>query len=97
MAQTQTHPVTQPEAYYIAKGELVPNNPLPALVYRDVLPSPVNTETARKLCEGNHWEKRVYPFTHQRYQESLLTVSQGEWGAIYSAHFHPNTHECYGT
>jgi hypothetical protein len=23
-------------------------------------------------------------------------IVQGEWGAITVAHFHPNTHECYG-
>ena len=68
MIQAQTHPVPQPEAYYIAKGELVPNNPLPALVYRNVLPSPVSAEAAQSLCEGNHWEKRVFAkHTHFRY------------------------------
>jgi hypothetical protein len=26
-----------------------------------------------------------------------LTLYQGEWGEITIPHFHPNTHECYGT
>lgn len=30
---------------------------------------------------------------------SILTLllSQGEWGPFFNAHFHPNTHECYGS
>lgn len=27
----------------------------------------------------------------------MCSPCQGEWGAIYEAHFHPNTHECYGS
>ncbi|KAF2843159.1 hypothetical protein M501DRAFT_994015 [Patellaria atrata CBS 101060] len=68
---------TIPEKHYFSSLEAVPNNYLPALVYRNVLPSPVSNDSAQKLCERNHWEKR------------------GEWGAITTAHFHPNTHECY--
>jgi hypothetical protein len=49
----------QPEAYCLERSEFVPNNTLPALVYRDVLPRPLNPESAKALCEGNHWEKRV--------------------------------------
>lgn len=51
--------IVQPEAYYISKGEFVPNNRLPALVYRNVLHRPVTRESAQALCERNHWEKRV--------------------------------------
>ncbi|PKY01820.1 hypothetical protein P168DRAFT_292877 [Aspergillus campestris IBT 28561] len=68
----------QPETYYLQKGTFVPNNRLPALVYRGVLPRPLSRESTKALCERNHWERR------------------GEWGAIWEAHFHPNTHECYG-
>ncbi|KAF2035321.1 hypothetical protein EK21DRAFT_106862 [Setomelanomma holmii] len=70
-------PISDPEQYPLPPTTNVPNNSLPALVYRNVLPAPHDSETAKKLCEGNHWEKR------------------GEWGAITTAHFHPNTHECY--
>lgn len=56
MTQVQT---IQPEAYYLERGDLVPNNDVPALVYRDVLPKPVSPEPAQALCERNHWEKRV--------------------------------------
>lgn len=55
---TQIQPL-QPEAYYLQKSEFVPNNSVPALVYRDVLPKPLNPESAKALCEGNHWQKRV--------------------------------------
>lgn len=56
MAPVQPVP---PETYYLSKGVLVPNNRLPVLVYRDVLPRPVAREAARELCEMNHWEMRV--------------------------------------
>ncbi|KAJ5084917.1 hypothetical protein NUU61_009496 [Penicillium alfredii] len=69
--------IAPPETYYLTKGDLVPNNSVPALVYRNVLPRPITQDSAQTLCEGNHWEKR------------------GEWGPLWEAHFHPNTHECY--
>jgi len=56
---TQVQQLVQPEEYYLSKGVLVPNNRLPVLVYRDVLPRPVAREAARELCEMNHWEMRV--------------------------------------
>jgi hypothetical protein len=58
MAKTQEE-IVQPEAYFLPKGKFVPNNRLPALVYRNVLYRPVTRESAQALCEGNHWEKRV--------------------------------------
>lgn len=56
MAQDQ---LVQPEAYYLSKGVLVPNNRLPALVYRSVLPTPATRDSTRALCEGHYWEQRV--------------------------------------
>lgn len=49
----------QVETYYVPKGIHVPNNPVPILVYRDVLPRPVDRNSAQALCEANNWEKRV--------------------------------------
>ncbi|PSN60161.1 hypothetical protein BS50DRAFT_210709 [Corynespora cassiicola Philippines] len=69
--------VVFPEQYHLRRTTNVPNNPLPALIYRDVLPKSLDPEQIKDLCEANGWEKR------------------GEWGAITTAHFHPNTHECY--
>jgi hypothetical protein len=51
--------VTWPEQYALSSSTHVPNNILPALIYRDVLPVPVNPELSKRLCEGNGWEKRV--------------------------------------
>ncbi|KAL5356125.1 hypothetical protein BJX96DRAFT_162212 [Aspergillus floccosus] len=69
--------VLNPEAYYIGKGKFVPNNPLPALVYRNVLPQLLSSETAQAFCEANQWEKRgewgpfwdahFHPNTHECY------------------------------
>ncbi|KAH8629535.1 hypothetical protein IG631_16792 [Alternaria alternata] len=53
--------VTWPEQYALSSSTHVPNNILPALIYRDVLPVPVNPELSKHLCEGNGWEKRAAP------------------------------------
>ena len=51
--------VMDPEQYPLPPTNNVPNNPLPALVYRNVLPTPSTSETAKQLCESHGWEKRV--------------------------------------
>lgn len=51
--------IRDPETYFLPYGKIVPNNPLPALIYRNVLPQPLDRDSAKVLCEGNHWEKRV--------------------------------------
>lgn len=83
-----------PEQYLLDETVNVPNNELPALVYRNVLPEPPTSESAQQICKGNGWEKRV----SNRYfnVELIVVTSQGEWGEIKTPHFHPNTHECYG-
>lgn len=60
----QLSQTSQPEAYYLEKGILVPNNRVPILVYRNVFPVPVDRESARAHCEGNHWEMRVGSYFH---------------------------------
>ncbi|KAH7085196.1 hypothetical protein BKA63DRAFT_13130 [Paraphoma chrysanthemicola] len=75
--------VTDPEQYPLPPTTHVPNNPLPALVYRNVLPTPHNSDSATRLCEGNSWEKRgewgaitvahFHPNTHECY-----AIIQGE-------------------
>lgn len=50
---------TWPEQYSLPRSTYVPNNILPVLIYRKVLPVPVNSELAKQLCQGNGWEKRV--------------------------------------
>jgi uncharacterized protein YjlB len=51
--------VADPEQYPLRPTTNVPNNPLPALVYRNVLPTPLDSESAKQLCESHGWEKRV--------------------------------------
>jgi uncharacterized protein YjlB len=51
--------VADPEQYPLRPTTNVPNNPLPALVYRNVLPAPLDSESAKQLCESHGWEKRV--------------------------------------
>lgn len=48
-----------PEQYWLSPTINVPNSPLPALVYRNVLPAPLESQSATDLCDGNGWEKRV--------------------------------------
>jgi uncharacterized protein YjlB len=51
--------VKEPEQYPLPPTTNVPNNPLPALVYRNVLPTPHSAQSAQHLGEANGWEKRV--------------------------------------
>ncbi|KAF5121862.1 putative protein YjlB [Metarhizium anisopliae] len=67
------------QCYYLSPNSDAPNNPLPVLHYRGVLPLEATEDMATKFLTANTWEKR------------------GAWGHIGIRHFHPNTHECYGT
>ncbi|KAL4784419.1 hypothetical protein BJX76DRAFT_367627 [Aspergillus varians] len=72
--------VTAPYTYYLPPTEHTPNNSLPVLHYKNVLPLPRTEEETTKLLTAHKWEKRLL----------------GYMGAISVSHFHPNTHECYG-
>lgn len=48
-----------PEEYYLKPTPYVPNSDLPVLVYRNVLPSPHDEDSATDFLEANSWEKRV--------------------------------------
>ncbi|OAK96063.1 hypothetical protein IQ06DRAFT_297547 [Phaeosphaeriaceae sp. SRC1lsM3a] len=75
--------LTEPEEYPLPPQTNVPNNPLPALVYRNVLPTPHDAKSAQELCESHGWEKRgewgaitvahFHPNTHECY-----AIIQGE-------------------
>ncbi|KAI8933129.1 hypothetical protein NX059_009770 [Plenodomus lindquistii] len=66
-----------PEQYSLPKTTHVPNSDLPALIYRNVLPRPVDSDVTKRLCESNGWEKRgewgaitiphFHPNTHECY------------------------------
>jgi hypothetical protein len=64
---------TYPEQYPLEPTINVPNNPLPALVYRNVLPAPLDSESAKQLCESHGWEKRVS--FHLLYAQNLSDVT----------------------
>ena len=48
---------TQPEEYTFAPTSTVPNNVLPVLVYRNVLPQPRKESTTQEFLEANEWMK----------------------------------------
>ncbi|KAG7140540.1 hypothetical protein HYQ45_002703 [Verticillium longisporum] len=68
---------SQPEQYHIKPTAHCPNNVLPVLVYRDVLPRPHNAATTSEALEKYGWEKRgtfgtiiikhFHPNTHECY------------------------------
>ncbi|KAF5563452.1 cupin domain-containing protein [Fusarium napiforme] len=46
------------ECYLVPRTEDAPNNRLPILVYRDVLPYPRTEETVTRFLTAHRWEKR---------------------------------------
>ncbi|KAL1643130.1 hypothetical protein SLS58_005099 [Diplodia intermedia] len=75
----------EPEQYPVRPTPHCPNSVFPVLVYRGVLPTPVDEESTSDFLQRNHWEKKA-----------TTPNEKGTWGAITTKHFHPNTHECYG-
>ncbi|KAF7563910.1 hypothetical protein G7046_g217 [Stylonectria norvegica] len=67
----------EPEIYRFSKTAFVPNNRLPVLVYRDVLPQPHDENKAQEFIEANGWLKggtwgaiphhHFHPNTHECY------------------------------
>lgn len=51
--------LANPETYFIKPTAHCPNNVLPLLVYRGVLPEPHDEESATKLLESHGWTKKV--------------------------------------
>lgn len=47
------------EIYYLPQTRFVPNNRLPVLIYRNVLPQPHTELSAQNMLEKNHWTKKV--------------------------------------
>ncbi|EAT87831.1 hypothetical protein SNOG_05440 [Parastagonospora nodorum SN15] len=73
--------ITDPEQYPLPPTNNVPNNPLPALVYRNVLPTPYTSESAKQLCESHGWEKRLSYKAHPASSSAvpdLSTVSKAK-------------------
>ncbi|KAJ4266272.1 hypothetical protein NW762_004256 [Fusarium torreyae] len=76
------------EKYYLKPTPHCPNNVFPVLVYRGVLPEPVDEASATRILERNGWEKKgtwgtitvkhYHPNTHECYG-----VIQGESELIF--------------
>lgn len=75
--------IPQPMEYFVLPStHFVPNNPLPVLVYRQVLPTPVHEVTTTPFLEKNKWERKglwpgttvhhFHPNTHECYGKMLL-------------------------
>lgn len=88
--------IREPETYSVKRNAHCPNSSFPVLVYRNVLPTPVEEESTSEFLQRNKWEKKVEIVLTFRFASSQLNRLQGTWGAITTKHFHPNTHECYG-
>ncbi|KAL4882650.1 hypothetical protein BJY04DRAFT_38251 [Aspergillus karnatakaensis] len=88
---------SHPDTYYLPPTAHVPNNPLPVLHYRDVLPHPRTEEQATKFLTAHKWEKRgtwgaiwishFHPNSHECYgvfqgSSTLLLGAAGEDGIV---------------
>ncbi|KAI1868796.1 hypothetical protein JX265_006775 [Neoarthrinium moseri] len=81
---------TLPEKYYILSTDYSPNNRLPVLIYRNVLPKPHDEACTKEFLERNGWERRgtwgailakhFHPNTHECYG-----VFQGKSELIFGA------------
>ncbi|CAI0646001.1 unnamed protein product [Colletotrichum noveboracense] len=71
--------IQSPECYVLAQTTFCPNNDLPYLVYRNVLPPDVTEQIASELLTKHGGWERFGPV----------------WGPVSKRHFHPNVHECY--
>lgn len=47
--------VTQPEAFFFKPTNYVPNSQLPVLLYRKVLPFPLQENSVKAFLESNNW------------------------------------------
>ncbi|TVY42796.1 Uncharacterized protein LOCC1_G004901 [Lachnellula occidentalis] len=81
----------QPEIYYLQQTRFVPNNRLPVLIYRNVLPQPHTEISAQEMLGKNHWTNKgtwgavprhhFHPNTHECYGvlqgHSTLLIGRG--------------------
>ncbi|KAK7227982.1 hypothetical protein V2G26_000152 [Clonostachys chloroleuca] len=69
--------VTQPEAFFFKPTNYVPNSQLPVLLYRKVLPFPLQENSVKAFLESNNWvhggtwnavpRHHFHPNTHECY------------------------------
>ncbi|KAA8904585.1 hypothetical protein TRICI_005455 [Trichomonascus ciferrii] len=70
---------SQPETYYLEPTKFVPNSKHPVLVYRSVLPTPVDEESATEFLQRHNWTKLVSRSPKDNEDDGMkLDVSQGD-------------------
>ncbi|EER23800.1 hypothetical protein D8B26_001949 [Coccidioides posadasii str. Silveira] len=81
------------EKFYLQPTLHSPNSPLPVLLYRGILPHPINEESTSEFLQANGWEKRgtwghiathhFHPNTHECYGifqgSSTLIIGRGRF------------------
>ena len=89
---TMVQSVPEPESYVLRSTTYVPNNMFPVLVYRSVLPQPIDEKTTTDLLEQNEYERKglwtgtpvhhFHPNTHECYAVisgfSIMHVGRGQ-------------------
>lgn len=55
----QEQAIAEPECYVLPPTKYVPNNPMPVLIYRNVLPHPRDEQTAQAFVEKHGWDRKV--------------------------------------
>jgi uncharacterized protein YjlB len=74
--------VIEPETYFLKPNKHAPNNDLPILIYRDVLPLPLSEERTKGFLESHAWIRggtwghinirHFHPNTHECYGKSVI-------------------------
>lgn len=59
MASTEMTAIAPPEQYILPATMYCPNNEMPVLIYRNVLPSPRTEESVQEWIEKNGWLRAV--------------------------------------
>ncbi|KAH7048363.1 hypothetical protein B0J12DRAFT_755322 [Macrophomina phaseolina] len=84
--------IREPETYSVRRNAHCPNSSFPVLVYRNVLPTPVDEESTSEFLQHNKWEKKgtwgaimtkhFHPNTHECYGifRGTSTLVFGEGG-----------------
>lgn len=59
MASTEMSAIAPPEQYVLPATKYCPNNEMPVLIYRNVLPSPRTEKVVQEWIEKNGWLRAV--------------------------------------
>ncbi|KAH7268919.1 hypothetical protein MRS44_010871 [Fusarium solani] len=69
MASTEMTAIAPPEQYVLPATKYCPNNEMPVLIYRNVLPSPRTEKSVQEWIEKNGWLRAgiVWPAIYRRH------------------------------